>query len=893
MNTKTTLVLALVAAGIAGYVLLVDKPWEQREAQAEPETVAVALFDTKFEDADRVEIVHRGGKRLVFARTGDTETDKRWMILEPFEAPATEYQVKAIIDKVAGIKFDRKYGPKDADRPSDKVSGLGEPAVTVRLAKGDAELANIAIGEAIPMGSGTYAKVNTDVTVKVDGDEEMTVAAADVLETQNDLSDAFDVKIADLRDKNVMKFDLKDVSRVTVEGDRNFVLVKNGENWTLESPVRARADKTRVESLVRALSNLYVAEFKDDNPAGYKAFNLDPARMKVTIETEKTIPPKAKPGDPDTQPADIEPTTELVKHELLIGGAVDAEAKQYFARLGDKPWVFAINDYTYKQVNAGVTDLQDKSLAGVDTGKVKTVQVETPQGAATLTRQADGTWTDAQGEKADALAVQDLLKAVSELKAVDFVDPQAELVMVDWEKPRAKVTLTEEGSINPVTVLVGPASPSGKMAYVRNAAEEPVAAVHEDAVVTLLAGPVAYRDRSVVRFDRARAVKVEIDQAGKDAITLTQKNNEWSMSAPIEASVDRDGARNLMQSLSNLRATRIVDQGNLAEYGLDEPEVTLAVYVEPITNDPNVEVVGETTKPADQKPAATQPAADASARNKPTTTRPGKTVAQQIEQIKELLEYQKTNPDENPLATEMLKKRLAELEAQATQPSAGDDAAVGDAAVGDAAVGDASPKPAPQAEPAPQREPDVLRLVLHLAQKDGRTYAAVDGSDLVYEVDNQVFTDATAELHDRQIVEFDTPDVAEVRFIGDDGSVGLRKSGEDWKYIADSLLPIDKDKVKTALDELKDIKTPRYVSYDADLSKFGLDDPAKRFAVVLSDGRRVEVLVSDKGPENDPDDRVYGVIAGQKKVFLLDAGDVEKMTRQIEDFEKAAVGANT
>jgi hypothetical protein len=872
MNTKTTLVLAVVAAVITGYIVLVEKPWEVKKTDEEPKSTAVALFDTKFDDADRVEIQRRDGKKLVFAKDAD---EKAWKLLEPIQAPATEFQVKSVLDKVGEIKYARKYGTSDADRPSEAVSGLDSPTATVRLAKGEKTLANIVVGSRLPTGKGNYLKVADDVTVKVDGKDQI-VSKTDVLETLADLGDAFAGKIDTFRDKNVVKFDLNDVKQVKVEGDRNYVLVKNGDNWVIESPQRSRADKAKVEGVVRALTSLYVADFKDDAPASYKPYGLEPGRVKVTINTEKKIPPKAKPGDPNTKPADIEPSTKQVTYEVVIGGAVDKEGKQFFARLANQPWVFSLNDYTCKQLNTDLGDLQDKTIASVTTSKVKAIKAETAEGGVALTK-GDKGWVDADGKAADAIAVEDLLKAVGNLKAVDFVNPQKDLVQVNWDKPRAKVTLTEEGSLNPVTVLVGPASPSGKMVYVKNAAEEPVAAVRDDEVAPLLAGPASYRDRSVMKFDRARVKKVEISQPGKETVALTQQGPLWSLVQPVAGIADRDTIRNLMQTLSNLKAKRVVGTGDKARFGLDKPAVNLAVYVEPLTANPNTQVVNTQPAPAAAtKPAeATKPAASTKpAGTQPATTRPAKTVAEQIKQIEELLEFQKTNPKENPLATDMLKKRLETLKAQAqSQP-----------APAPAVAEKASPAPAaPASQPA---EMTVLRL--SLAQKDGKTYAMVDGNDTIYEVDTQVFTDATAEMYNRQIVKFETANVTEVEFAAADASIVLRKAGEDWKYVLDSVLPIDKDKVTKALDELKDVKTHRFASYKAEPAQFGLDKPACRFAVVLQGGQRTEVLISAKGPENDPDKSVYAMLAGQNGVFLLKPDQTAKMKHKVEDFEKAA-----
>lgn len=857
MNTKTTLVLALVAAAAAGYVLLVEKPWVEQAAPVEVKTAAVALFEPKCDDPDRIEIQRYDGKKVVLAKDAE---DKSWKMTSPLEVPAREAQMKSIIDKVGDIKFSRKYGSDDSDRPTDKVTGLDKPAAVVRLFKANKEVVNVVIGSRVPTGKGNFIKIGGEVRVKVDG-KEQTVNDKDILEARSDsgssdpvdMSEIFTAKLDTFRDMNVMKYDMNDVKRVKVEGDRNFVLVKNGENWVIESPIRGRADKAKAESVARAMSSLYAADFKDDAPKSLKPYGLDPARIKVTVETETKLPPKAKPGDPNTKPADIEPSTKLVKHVLELGGPTDAGGKQFFARLGDKKWVFAIQEYTSKSIMVDLTELQDKKLATIDTAKVTSVDIMSSEGALKVTKDDKGKWLDGTGKASDTIAVNDLLKSISNLQAANFVDPQKELIKLDWNKPRARVAVTEEGSLTPVVVLVGPASASGKMVFVKNAAEQAVAVVPEDAVASLLAGPMSYRDRTVAKFDRGRVKKVEIAQSGKEPVLLTQTDGAWAMIAPVAAPVERDVIRNLMQNTSRLIAKSVAGSADKAKYGLDAPAVKLAVYVEP-----------EAAKP-DAKPAATQPA------TKPAGIKSAKTTAEKIKQIEQLIEFQKTNAKENPKATEMLRDQLAKLKAQAKTEASG------------AATKSADDKPADDST--------VIRM--SLAQKDGKTYAAVEGNELIFEIDNMVFGDAMAEMHERQVTKFENGKINEIEIVSGKTTLTFRRTGEDWKYLVDPVLPIDRDKVNKVLDDLKEMKTHRYVSYTtSDLAKFGLDSPALKISLVPEGGQRIQVLISAKGLETGPDKSVYAAIAGQNKVFLLRPDQAGKFGRKLEDFERGATGGN-
>jgi len=842
MNTKTTLVLALVGAAVFAYLLFVEKPWEEQQVvDAQPKTIAKALFELPADEVDRVELDRRAGKKFVFVK----EDDNEWKMLEPLACPANKQEVDNLVKKVAEAKYLKRYAAGSKDVPSDKIAGLEELRARVKLFKGDKVEAEVevAFGGRVPTGKGSYLRV---------------AGSDDVIEAQDDFGDTFTKKVKDYRNKTIVKFDLKDVQRVSVEGTANFVLVKNGDRWVVESPVRGVADKSRAVRVARALSNLNVSDFKDDEPVSYRPYGLDKPRLTLKVETLETKPAKAKPGDPDTKPADTQPSIESQAYVLHIGGPAKPDAKEYFARIGSAPWVFVVPENKYNDINADLVELRDKTLAKVESAKVKKIVGDIAGETIALTKGPNGNWVfaDEAETQADATVVGDLLKAIGDLKASDFIDPAQLLMTIDWDKPRAKIAVTQEGRLEPITVLVGPASPSGKMVYVRNAASDAVAVVRDSDVEQLMQMPVSYRDRTVMTFERDRANQIAVSGKERQTITLAKGGDgkSWRMSAPIMANVDRDAVRNLLQDLSSLQAKRVVSVGDKAAYGLDKPQVELAVWVEPVTAKPKAKVV--------KKGGETQPAAAELA-----SSQPGDDIQKRIATLEEMLEYQKNNPDqEKPELTEMIKKQLAELkEKAATQPAT------------------AAQPTAAEVEETP-KQPTVLRL--YLAQRGGKTYGCLSDGDMVYELDERIFADATAEFHERQITKFEVADVVEVTFGGKTPLV-FRKDGDAWKYALDPVLPIDKQKVTDALNDIRELKTEKYVSYSAaDPGTYGLGAEAGRIAVKLNSGQQVEVLVSKDGPQGDANNSRYAMLANTKKVFLLSGEVAGKCERKLEDFEK-------
>lgn len=880
MNTRTTLVLAVVAllvAGIWGYTEY-QKHVEAGKARTPVESVAKALYEAKPADVDKVELTTRSGKdTFVFKK----QADKTWQMVSPTTAPANDYEVNSMVDRLAEIKFVKAFDKGDKDRPSDTVSGIARPNATLKLYTGDKQQAGLVVGNKVPTGVGTY--------VQKPGEDTIYQANSDVIPS-------FQKRVDALRNKQVIKFELKDVTSVKAEGMTNYQLSQSGGTWVIESPTRGRGDKEQVEKVVRPISSLYVQDFKDDDPISLRPYQLDRPRVKVTVTTTQSIPPKARPGDPNTQPADTQPSSETREHVLLVGGPIDSASSAYFAKLGSAPWIFTIPETTVKELTGPVSGLRDKQIARFENaGEVIRIEAMTPGGSMTLSRNDKGEWTLPDGRSADPAAVDDLVKTVQNLKATDFTDPNDKLTQFDWNKPRGRVIVTRRGVAEPITLLVGNPTASGQMVYVKNAAEDSVAAVRKAEADQLLASPMSYQDRAVLKFPRDQAVRIEVARADKPAVTLAKVGDKWSMTSPVQADADADAARNLVADLSNLRAKRVADSTNVKEYGLDAPMVKLVVHTEvppprPAASRPAPAVMPATLPSAgtpvmvasQPSGAANAPAAARSSRRETFEKMTPEQRAKEVTKLQTLLDYNRSHPNEaKPEVTAIIEADIQELQklgAVASQPT-----------IQGAPQGPAETQPA-ASQPAPKPEIKIYRVAL--AKKGDAAYAMVEGQPQIYEIDLKIYEDAIAELHDRQVLKFEVADVRQIGFEQGASQVVLNKSGDDWKYAADPLVPIDNQKVTEVINVFRDLKALRYEVYDkADPAKYGLAKDVQKMWVVLTDGQRSEVVVSGTGPINDADKSRYAMKTGTPSVFLLKGDQAGKFAQKLEDFEKSANAA--
>src|SRR6476661_7926356 len=106
MNTRTTLILAVMALLVGGY-LFIAKPWEEKTGEnKKPESTGKALYDPKPKDIDKVELVGTSGKdKFTFKK----QADKSWQMVEPINASANEFEVNSVVDKLGEMTYVKQY----------------------------------------------------------------------------------------------------------------------------------------------------------------------------------------------------------------------------------------------------------------------------------------------------------------------------------------------------------------------------------------------------------------------------------------------------------------------------------------------------------------------------------------------------------------------------------------------------------------------------------------------------------------------------------------------------------------------------------------------------------------------------------------------------------------
>lgn len=558
MNPKTT--IGLVVALLIAVVLVW---WAQTttppEVSVEKPSGPIALFDPPLEDLTSFELQSADGAKFVFA-----QSENKWQMTAPVAGSAEYAKVNGDALKIKDLQCARVYRAGDKDRPGAAVSKLDQPLRSVRLTDKSGKTVVVKIGAAQAITQKTY--------LQKEGDETIYLADADL---NKELRRA----LSDYRSKRITDFNQNDAVRVEMGGEKQYTLVKSDAKWTLEAPVKGRADAAKIGNLVRAASNITASSFVEDAPKSLRPYGLDAPRLRLAVTTETKKPkPQTQPATTQPTPPEFDIQTKIVR--LAFGGTVGDKA---FAMIDDgaNSAVFEIASSVIDQVAPSLDDVRDKQIVVADTRRIQKIGLSAGAESVELVRDG-GRWqiVEVSGRiDAEFAAVDDLLKALRELKATGFETTLSPVQGL--EAPRASIQLAIEGQVEPVQLAVGGLTPSKTGAYLRNIGEGFIAVVKAETIDALMVRPIAFRNRELVRFDRSQVVKMEL-RRGADTCIVAQDGGVWRFTSPVAGRAEETAVNNILTDLSNLRGRRVVGTAaEAAAYGLDRPVVRAVLTVQP------------------------------------------------------------------------------------------------------------------------------------------------------------------------------------------------------------------------------------------------------------------------------------------------------------------------
>jgi hypothetical protein len=179
MSARTPIVLLVVAALLAAYVLLFERG---RPGQVEIDSRSGLLLEAVVrERITRIRIAS-GEERVALVREGEGY-DETWVLEEPTQAPAN---AEAIEDYLRNWEFAIPVRTLQSPSAEDlKSFGIDAPKAEVTFEMGRAKV-RVSLGTGSPIDGGGY--------VRIDDNPQVTVVGDDVAALFDKRADAFEIK---------------------------------------------------------------------------------------------------------------------------------------------------------------------------------------------------------------------------------------------------------------------------------------------------------------------------------------------------------------------------------------------------------------------------------------------------------------------------------------------------------------------------------------------------------------------------------------------------------------------------------------------------------------------------------------------------------------------------
>ncbi|MFW6122747.1 MAG: DUF4340 domain-containing protein [Thermodesulfobacteriota bacterium] len=214
-----------------------------------------------------------------------------------------------------------------------------------------------------------------------------------------------------------------DITAITLQRQGEEIrLVKEGQDWRLEQPVKGQADQVTLNSLASTLARL--RRTRDLGPEkDLKPFGLEEPALKVSF----TVKDKS--------------------HTLSVGQNIPG-GEGYYARRDQDPGVLVIPASSQESLDRRLSDLRNRSLFNFAVDQVRALRVKTPQTQVTLEKKG-GQWrlVGRENFEVDPERLERLLRFVSLARVKQFfADAPQDLSRYGLAAPGVEITVvTDKG----------------------------------------------------------------------------------------------------------------------------------------------------------------------------------------------------------------------------------------------------------------------------------------------------------------------------------------------------------------------------------------------------------------------------------------------------------------
>ena len=385
-------VLLVIFLALAAFVYFYEIVGESDREEAR--SLEESLLRTRQEEITAVEILRPQEEGILLSKEGG-----EWMLERPVKTSADNSTVDVLLRDLSRATRDRTF-PEGGTRLEEY--GLHEPPMTLKIQANGKER-TLLIGNKDFTGSHVY--------VQFQGEPEVFLTSQVLFSTAGK-------ELMEWRDKRVLVIDRDKIRTIEVINSTDTIrIVRQDEEWHLESPIQERADQNAVSSLLSTVEFGEAQEFVLDEAQELKSYGLDPPAATIRVRHEEE---------------DGWRTLELgqQKGEFTL------------ARNPERAFVFTVTPEIRDKLSQDVRAFRDKDVLDVEQSQIARIVIHRKEDEEIALRYEDYKWIvespDAQKDQ-EALAYK-FWYPITEIRFLSIQDEESDLM--NFPEPDVEVIVT-------------------------------------------------------------------------------------------------------------------------------------------------------------------------------------------------------------------------------------------------------------------------------------------------------------------------------------------------------------------------------------------------------------------------------------------------------------------
>jgi hypothetical protein len=523
MQTRTTLILLAVVVAVASFIIFYEKDRPNTDEARRRAGNVVNL------ERDNIEglLIHNGDERIELRRVNN-----HWRLESPIQDQADTSEIDAILANIDSWQKEQTIPASDvrAGKAQLEEFDLVRPKLRLRL-----------LGNQMPpeILFGRDAAFEGRMYVRFADNEDVFIVPQTVRTMIAKKPDEF-------RDRRLTELSAMQVTRAIVRTPAGEMeLQKEGEDWQIVKPLRARADNQKVTDLLSQVTSARIEQFIADDRGDLQPYGLTQPRGSITLF--------AGPDDKEGR-------------QLQIGATSEKEKEQVYVRFSARNFVYTLPQRIEQLLNTTPADLRDRHLVRIDTNILDRLTIAPAGREPVILARKEQDWIIASknNHPANAAEVQRLLDTLRNEQVTRFVEDVAtDLPKYGLDQPQLQLTFSSFATENTAETPAGErpfatlafGNIEGEAVFARVGEEPFVVAVKRSLLDQIFTDAVQWQALAVFRFkpEDVRTLTVRVGET--ENALVRGENNEWRRAAGEEP-IDETNLKSLLNTLTSLRAVR-------------------------------------------------------------------------------------------------------------------------------------------------------------------------------------------------------------------------------------------------------------------------------------------------------------------------------------------------